>query len=125
MLKLFDVEPKTIRFRPKTQPNSTAKGYLREPLDRAISRIQPEAEDSGRNPVTPNGETSTKRAADLRVLPSPSPCGGCKDMHRGIADIVKANPGVSDEELAVKSGCSTVIVRQAKARYFDWKKEGE
>ena len=30
MLKLFEVEPKTIRFKPKSEPNSTAKGYFRD-----------------------------------------------------------------------------------------------
>ncbi len=123
MLKLFDVEPKTIRFRPKTQPNSTAKGYLREPLDRAFFANQAEPEDTGRNPVTPTDETPARAGAVLRVLSSPQTCGGCKEMHRGIADMVQANPSMSDEELAAKSGCSTIIVRQAKARYLDWKKE--
>jgi len=86
MLKLFDVEPKTIRFRPKTEPNSTAKGYYREPLDRALRKNQAEPEDAGRNPVTPSDDVPKKTAAALRVLPPPSMCGGCKDMHRGIAD---------------------------------------
>ena len=37
MLKLFGVEPKTIRFKPKSQPNSTAKGYYRDRLCRSRS----------------------------------------------------------------------------------------
>jgi hypothetical protein len=46
-------------------------------------------------------------------------------MHKGIAEMAKANPGMSDEKLAAKSGCSVIIVRQAKARYLDWQKESE
>ena len=46
-------------------------------------------------------------------------------MHLGIAEMAKANPAMSDEELAAKSGCDLTIVRQAKARYLDWKKESE
>ena len=51
MLKLFGVEPKTIRFKSKSQPNSTAKGYHQEPLYKALKQIQVESEDA-RNPVT-------------------------------------------------------------------------
>jgi Protein of unknown function (DUF3631) len=32
MLRLFAIEPKTIRFKPKSEPNSTAKGYLQADL---------------------------------------------------------------------------------------------
>jgi hypothetical protein len=46
-------------------------------------------------------------------------------MHSGIAEMAKANPGMSDEDLAGKSGCSLAIVRQAKMRHIDWKKVGE
>jgi hypothetical protein len=42
MLKLFNVEPKTIRIKPKSEPNSTAKGYLREPLHKALKDNQAE-----------------------------------------------------------------------------------
>lgn len=56
--------------------------------------------------------------ADIRVL---SPCGGCKDMHAGIAKMAKDKPGMSDAELAAKSGCDLTIVRQAKVRFLDWK----
>lgn len=125
MLKLFDVEPKTIRFKPKSEPNSTAKGYTREPLSKALKENQVETEGAAeRNPVTPIVEIQ-KAVAALRVIPSLSSCGGCKDMHWGIAEMAKANPGMGDEELAAKSGCSVIIVRQAKARYLDWNKEGE
>jgi hypothetical protein len=126
MLKLFEVEPKTIRFKPKSQPNSTAKGYRRESLDKALKATQGEPEDAvERNPVTPTDGSQKKPVVALRVLQSPTPCGGCKDMHSGIAEVAKANPGMSDEELAAKSGCSLAIVRQAKMRHLDWKQEGE
>lgn len=126
MLKLFDVEPKTIRVKPKGEPNSTAKGYRSEPLRKAVQENQTEPEDTTRrNPVTPSDESQTKPVAVLRVIPQAASCGGCKDMHRGIAELAKANPGMGDEELAAKSGCDVTTVRQAKARYLDWKKERE
>lgn len=124
MLKLFDVEPKTIRVKPKGEPNSTAKGYVREALDKAMKATDAVAEEE-RNPVTPTDGVQKKQVAALRVLPTPTPCGGCKDMHWGIAKMAKDNPGMSDEELAEKSRCDVTIVRQAKTRFVDWKKETE
>lgn len=124
MLKLFEVEPKPIRIKPKGEPHSTARGYLRESLHKGLKESQAEPDGTeGCNPVTPSDEGQKKTVPALRVLPSPSPCGGCKDMHWGIAEMAKANPGLSDEELAAKSGCDVTIVRQAKARYLNWKKE--
>lgn len=124
MLRLFNVEPKTIRIKPKSESNSTAKGYHREPLNKALLAAQVEQDDATeRNPVTPNAEVHKKQVAALRVLPTPTPCGGCKDMHLGIAEMAKTNPGMSDEDLAAKSGCDVTTVRQAKARFVDWKKE--
>ena len=53
MLKLFGVRPKTIRFKPKSEPNSTAKGYYREPLCKALKETQAEPVYAAeRNPVT-------------------------------------------------------------------------
>lgn len=124
MLKLFGAEPKTIRFKPKSQPNSTAKGYLRESLDKAMKATQAGA-DVVCNPVTPTDGSQKKAVAALWVLQSPTHCGGCKDMHRGIAEMAEADPSLSDEELAAKSGCSLAIVRQAKMRHLDWKQDGE
>jgi hypothetical protein len=125
MLKPFGVEPKTIRIGKKSESCSTAKGYHRADLAAAAASVSGEDEAPSRNPVTPTEGIQKKAAAVLRVLPSPTPCGGCKDMHWGIAEMAKANPGMSDEELAAKSGCSVIIVRQAKARYLDWKKESQ
>ena len=128
MLGLFGVEPKTIRFKQKGQSHSTAKGYYRKNLDggAAAAQIQFDAEPS-RNPVTHSGVESVEPSLSsaLRVLPAPPSCSGCRDMHSGIAEMAKANPGMSDEELAAKSGCSLAIVRQAKMRHLDWKKDGE
>jgi hypothetical protein len=126
-LKLFGVVPKTIRFKPKSEPNSTAKGYYRADLVAAAKTTQSETDEaSERNSVTQaHADAPREVKPALRILPSPSPCNGCRDMHKGIAEMAKANPGMSDEELAVKSGCSVIIVRQAKARYLDWKKESE
>jgi hypothetical protein len=126
MLKLFEVEPKTIRFKPKSEPNSTAKGYHRADFGAASASVFGEAEPPSRNPVTQcNAEIPAKTVAARRVLPAITSCGGCKDMHWGIAEMAKANPSMTDEELAAKSGCSLTMVRQAKARYLDWKKDGE
>jgi hypothetical protein len=122
MLRFFQVEPKTIRIKPKSQPNSTAKGYRREALDKAMKAIDAVAEGEG-NPVTPTDGVQKKQVAALHILPSPTPCGGCKDMHLRIAEMAKANPGMSDEELAANSGCNVTTVRQAKARYLDWNRE--
>ena len=44
MLKLFGVEPKTIRFKPKSEPNSTAKGYYREMFHKTLRQTKAEPE---------------------------------------------------------------------------------
>jgi hypothetical protein len=123
MLSLFGVEPTTIRFKPKGEPHSTAKGYYRKDMVAGAAAAQIQIDG---NTVTPcSVDIPAKKAAALCVLPSPSPCTGCKDMHSGIAEMAKTNPSMSDEELAAKSGCSLSIVRQAKMRHIDWKKGGE
>jgi hypothetical protein len=76
-----------------------------------------------RKPVTPTDVSQKKPVVALRVLQSPAPCGGCKDMHLGIAEMAKANPGMNDEDLAANSGCNVTTVRQARARYLDWNRE--
>lgn len=57
LLKLFGVEPKTIRVKPKGEPNSTAKGYTRADMVAGIGNadVPPTAEEE-RNPVTLSGE---------------------------------------------------------------------
>jgi hypothetical protein len=127
MLKLFGVEPKTIRFKPKSEQNSTAKGYHRASL---VAGAGAAAGDSAvvkeRNPVTHPGEKAAKSPETSALnLPILDPCGGCREMHRGIAEMALASPDLSDEGLAAKSGCSLAIVRQAKMRHLDWKKESE
>ena len=73
MLKLFEVEPKTIRFKPKSEPNSTAKGYLRDSLLKALKDNRAEPEDTAwRNPVTPNQVTQESRLRLWRVIPQSS-----------------------------------------------------
>lgn len=52
------------------------------------------------------------------VLPILGQCGGCSDMHSGIAALAKSNPEWSDQQLAEKSGCSVLIVRQARTRHM-------
>jgi hypothetical protein len=124
MLGLFGVEPKTIRFKPKGELHSTAKGYYRKEMVAATSAAQNQI---ARNPVTHSAVelAESLQSPAFRILPPPSPCNGCRDMHSGIAEMAKANPRMSDEELAAKSGCSLAIVRQAKMRHLDWKQDGE
>jgi len=57
----------------------------------------------------------------LPILPAAQPfaqdCGGCADMHLGIAKFIKANGG-TDEEAAKACGVSLVVVRQARVRHM-------
>jgi hypothetical protein len=61
MLKLFGVEPKTIRVKPKGEPHSTAKGYYRRDMvaGAATAQAQPDVEPE-RNPVTHLGAESVE-----------------------------------------------------------------
>lgn len=43
MLKLFGVEPKTIRVKPKGEPNSTVKGYTRMELEAGLNGVGSQA----------------------------------------------------------------------------------
>jgi hypothetical protein len=38
-------------------------------------------------------------------------------MHYGIAQFIKKNPGMGEEEVAKQCGVSPTILRQAKMRY--------
>jgi hypothetical protein len=49
--------------------------------------------------------------------PFPQDCGGCADMHLGIAKFIAKN-GSTDEEAAKACGVSLAIVRQAKVRHM-------
>lgn len=44
-------------------------------------------------------------------------CGGCADMHLGIANFINENGG-TDEQVAKACGVSLAIVRQAKVRHM-------
>jgi hypothetical protein len=58
---------------------------------------------------------------ELPILPAQKPfpqdCGGCADMHYGIAKFIAKNGG-TDEEAAKACGVSLAIVRQAKVRHM-------
>ena len=120
MLKLFGAEPKTLRIKPKSEPNSTAKGYHRRDLLQASGASDAASdEERARNPVTPTSEENiVPRPVSSANLPILTECGGCKDMHRRIAALAEANPHRDDQELAEESGCSLTIVRQAKMRFL-------
>jgi hypothetical protein len=49
--------------------------------------------------------------------PFPQDCGGCADMHLGIARHIQKNGG-TDEEVAKACGVSLAIVRQARVRHM-------
>ena len=49
--------------------------------------------------------------------PVPQDCGGCADMHLGIARHIQKNGG-TDEEIAKACGVSLAIVRQARVRHM-------
>jgi hypothetical protein len=49
--------------------------------------------------------------------PFPQDCGGCSDMHLGIAKFINENGG-TDEQVAKACGVSLAIVRQAKVRHM-------
>jgi hypothetical protein len=68
LLKRFGVEPRTIRLRPKTEPNSTAKGYVLADLVAAAGRagLRPIG-GTGRNPVTPATAASLTQEEAVRA----------------------------------------------------------
>jgi hypothetical protein len=71
LLRRFGVEPKTIRLKPKGEPNSTAKGYVLADLmagsERAGLRLDAE---TGRNPVTQSSAGClSEEAAFGRAIP--------------------------------------------------------
>jgi hypothetical protein len=51
------------------------------------------------------------------VFPIGQDCGGCADMHLGIANFIAKNGG-TDEQVAQACGVSMAIVRQAKVRHI-------
>ena len=57
----------------------------------------------------------SKQKVNLPIL---GQCGGCSDMHEGIATLAKAHPEWDDQRLAGKSGCNVTLVRQAKTRHL-------
>jgi hypothetical protein len=119
LLKLFGVEPKTIRFKPKGEAGSTAKGYMREQIMLGAERagVFPSTQNSS-NPVTPIAEqavTTSACAASLVVVDEG--CGGCRDMHRGVVETAKANPDWDDHQLAQACGVNLTTVRAARTRF--------
>jgi hypothetical protein len=60
-------------------------------------------------------------SALLPILPTQKPfpqdCGGCGDMHLGIAQHIQKNGG-TDQEIASACGVSLAVVRQARVRHM-------
>jgi hypothetical protein len=119
LLKLFGVEPKTIRLKPKGEPNSTAKGYYRADLlagaERAGVTLVPQKTG---NPVTLIGESAAgcNSCATTAALPEPE-CGGCGYMHREIIEMATANPEWDEHRLAKECGANLTTVRAARTRF--------
>lgn len=91
LVKLFGVEPKTIRFKPKGEANSTAKGYLRTDLMAGAERagVVPPMQNSG-NPVTLAGESEA--GCDDCLATAATPDTGCDGLHQGIVEMEEASP---------------------------------
>lgn len=73
MLKLFEAEPKTIRFKPKSESNSTAKGYYRADFAAAAASVLGEVEAPSRNPVTPCSPNIPAKTAPPKPTPDNRP----------------------------------------------------
>ena len=82
LLKRFGVEPRTIRVKPKSEPNSTAKGYVLADLAAAAGRAGLGSYgEPRRNPVTPTaGEDGESRIPRIRQPPGISQAKGDKPM---------------------------------------------
>jgi hypothetical protein len=67
-----------------------------------------------------SGDAAKRNPAQLPILsaqrPFPQDCGGCGEMHYGIAKFITENGG-TDEEVAKACGVTLAIVRQAKVRH--------
>lgn len=63
---------------------------------------------NGGSPVLPILSTQT---------PFPQDCGGCADMHLGIARHIQKKGG-TDQEIATACGVSLAVVRQARVRHM-------
>jgi hypothetical protein len=69
----------------------------------------------GRGNLPKNGGSSLLPI--LSTQPFPQDCGGCADMHHGIAKFIAKNGG-TDDEVAKACGVSLAIVRQARVRHM-------
>lgn len=73
----------------------------------------------GQPSISGDGAGSCK-SAQLPILsaqkPFPQDCGGCSEMHYGIAKFIIENGG-TDDEVAKACGVTLAIVRQAKIRH--------
>jgi hypothetical protein len=124
LVKLFGVEPKTIRVKPKGEPKSTAKGYYRAHLlagaKQAGVNLPPQKTS---NPVTLIGESAAGCDAAggdscPATVASPEPdSGGGDDVHRGIFEMAQANPDWDDQRLAEVCGTNLTTVRAARTRF--------
>jgi hypothetical protein len=79
------------------------------------SACRPSLARKSRNPPSNGG------SALLPILPTQKPlpqdCGGCADMHLGIAQHIQENGG-TDQEIASACGVSLAVVRQARVRHM-------
>lgn len=63
-------------------------------------------------------EEKNVKAVPAATTPAPAfQCGGCKDLHSGIAEVLKASPEKTIDEVAYQCGVKPATVRQAAIRY--------
>lgn len=79
------------------------------------SACRPSLARKSRNIPTDGGSTHLPILSTQK--PFPQDCGGCADMHSGIAEFIAQNGG-TDEEAAKACGVSLAVVRQARVRHI-------
>lgn len=85
------------------------KGNSRsKPCRPSLARKSRTAPANGGSPLLPILSTQS---------PLPQDCGGCGDMHLGIARYIQKNGG-TDQEIATACGVSLAVVRQARVRHM-------
>jgi hypothetical protein len=62
-------------------------------------------------------EEKNVKTAPVAASAPALPCRGCKDLHSGIAEVLKGSPDKTIDTVACECGVSPVVVRQAATRY--------
>lgn len=101
LLKIFDVTPKTIRIRPRSELNSTAKGYLR--LDLEVAVLVPRGASDEGDWGTSAGDKSQHEADNLSNIDH---------------DVSATAPGISrwEENRFRETGLSNLLLEHGPGR---------